>query len=85
MSPNLLLGASEPDDGGVLPPSLNRGAVLALFGGAAVAALALFSMPTLVDAGMTPRQAFILISVVEFLSAVVCGLAVHWLYLDREE
>lgn len=83
MSPTLLLG-SAGDDSAVLPPSLNRLAVVSLFGGALIAALALFSMPTLVNAGFTPRQAFILISIVEFLSAVVCGLSVHWLYVDRE-
>lgn len=64
----------------LLPPVLNRLAVVALVGGGVVAFLAFFSMPLLLDLGFAFWQAFALISGIEFLAAIVCGVSIYRLY-----
>jgi len=61
-----------------VPPALNRLAVLGLLVGALVAAVALFALPALRNAGLNFREAFVLVSAVEFVTALACGyFALH--------
>lgn len=67
------------------PSSLNRLAVVGLVLGAAVAMAGLFALPALESLGLAFREAFVVIGVVEFVSAVVVGTAAYHLYTVRGE
>lgn len=80
-----LLGSGTGPDAGELPLSLNRVALVGFVLSGAIAFVALFSLPALVDAGLSFWQAFALICAVEFTTALTGGYSAHALYTRREE
>lgn len=88
MSPTLvavLLGPGTSPEEGELPLSLNRVALIVFVLSGTVAFIALFSLPMLLDAGLSFVQAFALICAVEFMAALTSGYAGYTLYTRREE
>ncbi|AAG19773.1 MULTISPECIES: hypothetical protein [Halobacterium] len=89
MSPPLgLVLARSRDDGdadGDFPASLNRLAVVALAGAALVGAAGLFAVPFLRSFGMTFWEAFTVVGVSEFVSAIVAALAGYHLYTTPDD
>jgi hypothetical protein len=67
-------------DGAEYPASLNRLAVVAFVAAAAVAMLTLFVLPTLESMGLSFREAFLIVGVVEFAAAVVAGVSAMRFY-----
>jgi hypothetical protein len=66
------------------PASLNRLAVVAFVAAALVAMVTLFVLPTLRSMGLSFNQAFLVVAVVEFGSAVVAGAAAMHFYTVPE-
>jgi len=69
----------RPDDE-IYPAALNRLALAGIFVFGAIAALALFALPTLTGMGLSFFEAFWTIAAVEFVAAVGAGASVYWLY-----
>ncbi|RCU46617.1 hypothetical protein DU504_04430 [Haloplanus salinus] len=67
----MVSGADEPS----YPASLNVRAVVAFVAAAGLGMVTLFALPTLRSTGLTFREAFLIVGVVEFGAAVVAGAA----------
>jgi ABC-type transport system involved in cytochrome c biogenesis permease subunit len=73
------------NDESEFPASLNRLAVVAFVAAGLVAIVALFALPTLRSMGLSFNQAFLVVGVVEFGSALVAGAAAMRFFTVRDD
>ncbi|MFB6255370.1 MAG: hypothetical protein ABEH58_01360 [Haloplanus sp.] len=76
-----------PNDTGKaeLPASLNRLAVVVFVVAGLVAMATLFAFPVIRSIGLSANQTFIVVGVVEFVSALVAGTAAVYFYTGRDD